>query len=46
MYQVLPGPEAHELCVYLGYRSRGRIGDLLARLGVMLPSFLLMLLLF
>src|SRR4051812_3085108 len=25
MYQILPGPEAHELCVYFGYRSRGQI---------------------
>lgn len=24
--QVLPGPEAHELCVHLGMRARGRIG--------------------
>ena len=23
VYQVLPGPEAHELCVYFGMRSRG-----------------------
>ena len=26
VYQVLPGPEAHELCVYFGMRSRGRWG--------------------
>ena len=45
VYQVLPGPEAHELCVYFGYRSRGRIGGLLAGLGFMLPGFLLMFLL-
>ena len=30
MYQVLPGPEATELCVYFGMLSRGRIGGLLA----------------
>ena len=42
VYQVLPGPEAHELCVYFGYRSRGRIGGLLAGLGFMLPGFVLM----
>jgi chromate transporter len=23
MYQVLPGPEAHELCVYFGMLARG-----------------------
>lgn len=45
MYQVLPGPEAHELCVYFGMQARGRIGGLLAGLGFMLPGFLLMLLL-
>lgn len=42
VYQVLPGPEAHELCVYFGMLSRGRIGALLAGLGFMLPGFLLM----
>ena len=41
--QVLPGPEAHELCVHLGMRARGRIGGVLAGLGFMLPGFLLML---
>jgi hypothetical protein len=45
MYQVLPGPEAHELCVYFGMLSRGRIGGILAGLGFMLPSFILMFLL-
>ncbi|MCI0712795.1 MAG: chromate efflux transporter [Chloroflexi bacterium] len=45
VYQVLPGPEAHELCVYFGMQARGRIGGLLAGLGFMLPGFLLMLLL-
>jgi chromate transporter len=43
VYQVLPGPEAHELCVYFGMLSRGRIGGALAGLGFMLPGFLLML---
>ncbi|HYC66697.1 chromate efflux transporter [Brevundimonas sp.] len=42
--QALPGPEAHELCVHLGIRARGRLGGLLAGLGFMLPGFLLMLL--
>ncbi|KIC59854.1 chromate transporter [Brevundimonas nasdae] len=41
--QVLPGPEAHELCVHLGMRARGRIGGLLAGLGFMLPGLILML---
>lgn len=41
--QVLPGPEAHELCVHLGVIARGRIGGLLAGLGFMLPGLLLML---
>jgi len=45
VYQVLPGPEAHELCVYFGMQARGRIGGLLAGLGFMLPGFVLMLLL-
>lgn len=43
VYQVLPGPEAHELCVYFGYVARGRLGGLLAGLGFMLPGFVLML---
>jgi chromate transporter len=42
--QVLPGPEAHELCVHLGMVARGRWGGLLAGLGFMLPGLLLMLL--
>ena len=42
VYQVLPGPEAHELCVYFGMLSRGRVGGLLAGLSFMLPGFLLM----
>jgi chromate transporter len=43
VYQVLPGPEAHELCVHFGYLARGRWGGLLAGLGFMLPGFVLML---
>jgi chromate transporter len=42
--QVLPGPEAHELCVHLGMIARGRIGGLLAGFGFMLPGLALMLL--
>ena len=44
VYQVLPGPEAHELCVYFGMIAKGRLGGFLAGLGFMLPGFLLMLL--
>src|SRR5512141_259563 len=43
VYQVLPGPEAHELCVYFGMLAGGRVGAILAGLGFMLPGFLLML---
>ena len=43
VYQVLPGPEAHELCVHLGMMKRGRLGGLVAGLGFMLPGFLLIL---
>jgi len=43
VYQVLPGPEAHELCVHLGMMKRGRIGGILAGLGFMLPGLLLIL---
>ena len=45
LYQVLPGPEAHEMCVHFGTLARGRIGGLLAGLGFMLPGFVLMFLL-
>lgn len=45
VYQVLPGPEAHELCVYFGTLARGRLGGLLAGLGFMFPGFALMFLL-
>ncbi len=43
VYQVLPGPEAHELCVFFGLLSGGRVGGLLAGLGFLLPGLLLML---
>jgi chromate transporter len=43
VYQVLPGPEAHELCVYFGRERAGKVGGFLAGLGFMLPGFLLML---
>jgi chromate transporter len=43
VYQVLPGPEAHELCVYFGRLRGGKLGGFLAGLGFMLPGFCLML---
>ncbi|HXG81874.1 MAG TPA: chromate efflux transporter [Sphingomicrobium sp.] len=43
VYQVLPGPEAHELCVHLGVMKGGRLGGILAGLGFMLPGLLLIL---
>lgn len=43
VYQVLPGPEAHELCVHLGMLKGGRLGGLLAGLGFMLPGLVLVL---
>ncbi len=42
IYQVLPGPEAHELCVHIGMLAGKRLGGLLAGLGFMLPGFMLM----
>ncbi len=43
VYQVLPGPEAHELCVYFGRIRGGKLGAFVAGLGFMLPGFALML---
>src|SRR5829696_4260919 len=43
VFQVLPGPEAHELCVYFGRVRGGRLGGFVAGLGFMLPGLLLML---
>jgi chromate transporter len=43
IYQVLPGPEAHELCVHLGMMKRGHLGGVLAGLGFMLPGLVLIL---
>jgi chromate transporter len=45
IYQVLPGPEAHELAVHMGLLRGGRVGALLAGLGFMLPGFFLILVL-
>ena len=43
IYQVLPGPEAHELCVHFGMMKGNRLGGILAGLGFMLPGFVLIL---
>ena len=43
VYQVLPGPEAHELCVYFGRLRAGKPGGFVAGFAFMLPGFLLML---
>ncbi|HET6942284.1 MAG TPA: chromate efflux transporter [Sphingomicrobium sp.] len=43
IYQVLPGPEAHELCVHFGMMKGKRLGGLLAGLGFMLPGLVLIL---
>lgn len=43
IYQVLPGPEAHELCVHFGMMKGKRLGGLLAGLAFMLPGLLLIL---
>jgi chromate transporter len=43
IYQVLPGPEAHELCVHFGMMKGKRLGGLIAGLAFMLPGFLLIL---
>lgn len=44
VYQVLPGPEATELCCYFGYICKGRLGAILGGLGFLLPGVLIMLL--
>ena len=43
IYQVLPGPEAHELCVHFGMMQGRRLGGLLAGLAFMLPGLVLIL---
>ncbi len=40
---LLPGPEAHQLAVYLGWRLHGYLGGSVAGLFFLLPSVLLML---
>lgn len=41
VFQALPGPEATEMCVWLGMVRRGRLGALAAGLGFVLPGLLL-----
>lgn len=43
VYQVLPGPEVTELCIYFGRLRAGRLGGVLGGLGFLLPGFLMML---
>ena len=40
---LLPGPEAHQLAVYLGWRLHGYLGGTVAGLFFLLPSVVLML---
>jgi chromate transport protein ChrA len=44
VYQILPGPEAAELCMFFGCLSAGRFGGVIAGIAFMLPGFVLMLL--
>jgi chromate transport protein ChrA len=44
VYQILPGPEAAELCMFFGCLSAGRIGGIIAGIAFILPGFSLMLL--
>ena len=44
VYQILPGPEAAELCMFFGCLSAGRLGGIIAGLAFILPGFVLMLL--
>jgi len=43
VYQILPGPEAAELCMFFGCLAGGRLGGIVAGLGFILPGFALML---
>ncbi|CAG8438266.1 2743_t:CDS:2 [Acaulospora morrowiae] len=44
VYQILPGPEATELCMFFGCLAGGRIGGFLAGLAFLIPGFSLILL--
>ncbi|TDL18884.1 chromate transporter [Rickenella mellea] len=41
VYQILPGPEAAELCMFFGCLAGGRLGGIAAGLGFILPGFIL-----
>lgn len=43
VYQILPGPEAAELCMFFGCLSAGRLGGVVAGVAFILPGFVLML---
>jgi len=42
---LLPGPEAHQLAVYIGWRLNGYLGGFIAGMCFLLPSIVLMLVL-
>jgi hypothetical protein len=44
VYQILPGPEAAELCMFFGCLSAGRLGGIVAGIAFILPGLALMLL--
>lgn len=44
VYQLLPGPEATEMCIWFGTVARGRLGGLVAGLGFVLPGLVMVLL--
>ncbi|KAF9113967.1 hypothetical protein BGX27_000430 [Mortierella sp. AM989] len=45
VYQMLPGPEAAEICMFFGCLVGGRLGGIVAGLGFIVPGFLAMVLL-
>ncbi|KAG0355518.1 hypothetical protein BGZ54_001125 [Gamsiella multidivaricata] len=45
VYQMLPGPEAAEICMFFGCLVGGRLGGIAAGLGFIIPGFLAMVLL-
>ncbi|KAF9286615.1 hypothetical protein BGZ68_002753 [Mortierella alpina] len=45
VYQMLPGPEAAELCMFFGCLVGGRLGGIAAGFGFIIPGFLFMVLL-
>ena len=41
--EATPGPQAVNMATYLGYKRKGVLGSLFATLGVVLPSFIIIL---